>query len=255
MINPWLGRLMVAAGSRAPAVACGFALMVLAAAPAVAADESYAFETVAMDGKRVPSDLPALTMFALLNVAQPWRPDALPIRLDVNELGRRFDGYEVKLSFLSPSDGSGLIVLFRPGSIMQLDAGRANWGTRPFPPEFIDLPTALRAAHDAGLPGALVRAELTVWEGYGPTWRLRTQSGKVLGQFSAVTGERFLGDVTGYVADYNAQWDAAIAGIRGLVGTATAALSPSDPDRYFEEYQEFVCEVTNSGYWSMGSCN
>ena len=59
------------------------------------------------------------------------------------------------------------------------------------------------------------------WKSAGPVWQLvparKRRNAPTICQVSGVTGEIIKGDISGYVASYNTQWDTAIKGLQQLV--------------------------------------
>jgi hypothetical protein len=92
----------------------------------------------------------------------------------------------------------------------------------------LNLPQAWTVARQYGVAPPLARAMLRVWTPQGGEPVLAwTVSGAGNGiNIDGVMGNRLEGDLSGYVAAYNAQWEAAIAGLRRLLAQPRSS-SPS----------------------------
>jgi tetratricopeptide (TPR) repeat protein len=120
------------------------------------------------------------TLAALLaNVRRTWRPDAIPVQVDVHHAGARF---ETTADFFSPSQKAGLMVVQSGGNATNLPVASPNWGVAPIPENFLPLDVAVARAPAAGAPGALEHAILyRAGSGQGDAinlvWQLAMQSG------------------------------------------------------------------------------
>ena len=167
------------------------------------------FPSVAINGVDIPEALSLLMASAHAAEARPWREDALPtwIRVERSNDG----GYQIALHFFSPSATEGMeIRVTEYGTEKSVyDGSRA--AAPPLPPVFMDLPRIVEAAAAQGFNGALRRADVRVYEGHGPAWMAffdGAGTGAGTGAtFSAMTGERVYEDVTGYIAQYEADWN------------------------------------------------
>jgi hypothetical protein len=111
----------------------------------------------------VPSNLPQKAATALRR-AQQWRSDAELMIIDINDYGNSGQ-FQIKYSFLSPSDHTGLVMLDNN----TLPVGAANWGSVPIPTHFLDLPVAVEQARAHGMRGAFNKAILRV-DDHGLNW-------------------------------------------------------------------------------------
>ena len=178
---------------------------------------SLALDTAAISGQLVPTGIPAITDAARA-LARRWQPDALLSMIDYE----RPDSPNpqppaVRLSFFSPATGLGLWI--RGSSAGTSFSGASRGGGSAIPNGFLDLPQAWAVARQHGVQPPLERAVLRVWtpEGSAPVlaW---TVSGAGSGiNLDGVEGNRLEGDLSGYVAAYNAQWETAVAGLRRLL--------------------------------------
>jgi hypothetical protein len=135
----------------------------------------------------------------------------------------------VRLNFFSPATGLGLWVTVSTEGTSLFGAGRG--GGIAIPNGFLDLPQAWAVARQYGVQPPLERAMLRVWPPQGrPPVLAWTVSGAGAGvNIDGVVGNLLEGDLSGYIADYNAQWEAAIAGLRRLLASPRSS-SPSFPD-------------------------
>ncbi len=178
--------------------------------------------TMEVSGQQVPTDLPALVERAR-TVAWSWRPDAELRVLDFDRPDSNQSGasLEVDLGFVSPATGAGLSVTVATDGTRFFAHDVVTWGSDPIPDGFLDLPVVWAIGRQHGLQPPLDRAGLKVWRpGDGEpvlAWGLSAARGEPRGlNIDGVTGGKLDGDLSGYVAQYNAQWEAAVAGLRRL---------------------------------------
>jgi tetratricopeptide (TPR) repeat protein len=115
--------------------------------------------------QQTPSGLPGKAEAALA-AARHWRSDAELMVIEVTDYANNGQ-FQIKYSFFSPSDGTGLVVV----SNNSLPVGAANWGTAPISAQFLDLPVAVQQAHVHGLQGAFNNAVLRVGD-HGLSWTI-----------------------------------------------------------------------------------
>ncbi|MBX3329666.1 MAG: hypothetical protein KF722_04635 [Nitrospira sp.] len=171
------------------------------------------------DGVRqLPKDLPEL-MRAATERALQWRPDAIPVALEFTERdvpNPAMRGPEVRFSFLSPSDSTGLFLTVTVAGATTHEVRQPrDWGVEPLPPVFVDLPAAVRIAREHGTKGPVNRASLRIWSPSGApavfAWMVGNKT------VNGASGEVIDYDVTGYIANYNEQWERAARGLRALM--------------------------------------
>jgi hypothetical protein len=121
--------------------------------------------------QQIPSGLPQQAAQAM-EKAKSWRPDAILVMVEVNDLSRS-GKFDVRYSFYSPSDGSGLWISESAiGGETVNQAGQVNWITKPIPKDFRDLPDAVSESHRLGMEGGIDHATLMVWPVKGLIWRV-----------------------------------------------------------------------------------
>jgi hypothetical protein len=153
--------------------------------------------------RRVPGDLPS-RLAAFASEAQKWKEDAVPtwIRMTARQNGE----YETILHFFSPSTMQELRMTVTAYDIKTSTHNGSRTAHRPLPPEFLDLPLLLIKANENQITGPLEKADLSVYEQHGAVWQI-TMTNRQRGSFSAETGAKIDGDVTGYKAQYEADWN------------------------------------------------
>jgi hypothetical protein len=180
-------------------------------------ERALTLATAAINSQLVPIGVPAITAAARA-LARRWQPDALLGMIDY----QRPDGPNppppsVRLSFFSPASGLGLWITVSSEGASFFGASRG--GGSAIPNGFLDLPQAWAVARQYGVQPPLERATLQVWTpgGSAPVlaWSLSGARGGV--NIDGVEGDLLEGDLSGYIAAYNAQWEAAIAGLRRLL--------------------------------------
>jgi hypothetical protein len=188
-------------------------------------EPALALEVASINAQLVPAAVPAATDAARA-LARRWQPDALLARIDYE----RPDSPNpqppaIRLFFFSPATGLGLWVTVSTQGTSFFGASRASG--LAIPNGFLDLPQAWAVARQYGVAPPLQRAMLQVWkpEGGEPVlaWSLSGNGGAV--NIDAVEGHRLEGDLSGYIAAYNAQWQEAIAGLRRLLARPRSSSS------------------------------
>jgi hypothetical protein len=103
---------------------------------------------------QLPKDLPRL-LHAVTRQARLRDKDAIPVALEFHELDApnpRMRGPEVRISFLLPSSGFGLLATVTLEGLRLSPVNQSvRWGTTSLPPLFIDLPAATRIAREHGM--------------------------------------------------------------------------------------------------------
>jgi hypothetical protein len=197
----------------------------------------------------------------VLAAREQWRPDAVPVRLELEAMKNL--ELEATLDLTSPSTGAGLRLFVTRFQVKVVPYQVPPGPVVALPAEFLDLSRAVEAALRLGYDGSVKRARLTLGP-EGPTWGFQFAggSGKAGLVLNAVTGERVTHDMSVVMADYNRQWDEAIAGLRRLAQSAAPNAGGDDCDginmvRTSEgmclELDEFSCLGRGSS-WNTGFC-
>ncbi|NWG45920.1 MAG: hypothetical protein HXY25_05150, partial [Alphaproteobacteria bacterium] len=84
-----------------------------------------------------------------------WRPDAEPVRLEIER--NQHGIYQMKVSFHSPADGTGMTVTRDRFRSSEFAMGGVNWFVKPLPESFIDPGEAAQAL---GTRAPIKRAQL-----------------------------------------------------------------------------------------------
>jgi hypothetical protein len=215
-------------------------------------DLSPLFETTSIMGAEIPENISGLVMAAMQARVLQFQADAMPTAIEVT---RDPAGHaEIRMDFYSTGTGNGyrMTVAKYHVTAQPIDGSRMN--QRPLPAEFADLSAILSSAAADGVSGAFRRADLRSYDGAGPAWMIRTE-GPRGATYSAVTGERITGDVTGYIAQYEADWARA-----GALWRQAMARRHSDGDQLANafkkaqvKYDSGVCEL-DGGDWRNGAC-
>lgn len=211
------------------------------------------FQTKVIAGGELPVGLPGMAAAAMATHALPWRADARPVSLEVkiSPPGRRLS---VRLRFFSPAANEGLQLNITKYTVSSRTFDGARMEQRPLPADFADLAAILDKAASEGVAGAFRRADLKTYEKAGPAWMI-LPDGPRGATYSAITGARIHGDVTGYVADYEADWAKAGALWRQAIerrrdngGDLEEAFKSAD-----EKYNQTICEL-DGGDWRSNAC-
>lgn len=216
-------------------------------------DALPAFQTTVIGGDEVPVGLPGMAAAAMASHALPWRADAAPVSLEV-KISPPGRGVNVRLRFFSPAANEGLQLNITKYAISSRAFDGARMERRPLPAEFADLAVILDRAASEGVAGAFRRADLKTYENAGPAWMISPE-GPRGATYSAITGERIHGDVTGYIAQYEADWAKAGALWRQAIerrrrdgDTLEDAFKRAD-----EKYKRSICEL-DGGDWRSNAC-
>jgi len=193
-------------------------------------EPGLALQLAEADGQALPMAIPALAGRAAV-IARGWRPDATLLGVEFERRDSNQWGSEdaIELRFISPATGGGLVVTATPTGSRFFVHDVVNWGSEPVPEGFLDLPTAWAIARQHGLAPPLDRAGLRVWRPGGEpvlAWQLSAARGEPRGvAIDGVGGGLLDGDLSGYIASYNAQWQAAVDGLRRLFARPAARSS------------------------------
>jgi hypothetical protein len=120
---------------------------------------------------------------ALANAQRAWHSDAIPVMVDVQDLG---SSYKVAYQFYSPSSKTVFSIIQALGGTSNLPQGSPNTTPTPIPASFLPLDAAIGRAPERGAPGTLAHAFLYRAGGGGaePTdliWTLAMNSGTIRG--------------------------------------------------------------------------
>ena len=173
-----------------------------------------------INGVDVAANIPALAKTAL-ELARERNPNVRLVRLDLEQyLPGAF-----KIDFYtSAPDRSGVLVTIQPYHVRVRDVAQSYWGERSIPDHFLDLPETFEIAARNGFSGPVYKADLASWSDDGSAhWRMSSRVGGAT--VNALSGEIYVGDITGYVAQYNADWGNA----RRLLREAFAQKAAADP--------------------------
>lgn len=217
------------------------------------------FDIATVGSHVVPSNVNAMVSRMVLTVRDWWRADALPERLEfqlMNNLDMR-----ATLDLCSPSDGACLRALITRYEVdlnpYQTPAGR----TPVFPAAFLDLAEVVRIAHGLGYRGRLTKAGIGLGS---PHWGLRFTGGPpgTAGLLlNGITGARVTHDMNEVMADYNRNWDEALARLRPMLEQRASGEDDEDcpypllKDEFSGRcVDDFDCERLGGGRAMLGSC-
>ncbi|MEM7171281.1 MAG: hypothetical protein AAF530_13995, partial [Pseudomonadota bacterium] len=199
----------------------------------------------------LPAKLPDLMKAVYAGTAQMWQPDAVPTVMEIEEVQDGF--YELALRFYSPSRDEVLIFQITPYQTSTLIADGSRAVQSPLAATFLDLPDLLEAAFQDSPLGPLKRARIVTYDNFGPVWT-GNFAGRQGFQFSANTGEIIQGDITGYIADYEADWAKASELWRNIIEQFSAK---PEEDLYSPPIIFFSPDACKqAGHeWQYGHCN
>ena len=152
----------------------------------------------------IPEALPLLMASALASEARPWQGDALPTWVRVERM--QSGGYQVVFHFFSPSATQEMRITVTEHGIRSSVHDGSRTVSAPLPLIFMDLPRIVSEAQVERFHGALGKADLRVYKGHGAAWMATFDGARTGAAFSGETGERIHGDVTGSIAQYEADW-------------------------------------------------
>jgi hypothetical protein len=185
----------------------------------------------------------------------------MPERLELRAMKNR--DMRATLDLCSPSDGACLRVLVTRYTVAMTPYQTPRGRIPVFPATFLDLARVVEIARGLGFDGGLKRASIGLGS---PNWGLqftggqRGTAGLVL---DGVTGKRITVDINAVMADYNRQWDEAIANLRRMSerNSTGAEVEMCKGSEYRHALTgecgnwngEFLCEK-GGGNWQYGSC-
>ena len=168
-------------------------------------------------------------MHAATQRARWWRPDAIPVSLEAQHReapNPTMRGPAVRISFLSPSAGTGLLVMVTADGARTFEFNQTvNWGRCPCRQCSWTCPQAVthcaQKRHER--PGQSRQPKIWSPSGAPPVlaWIVGDKT------VNGATGEIIDFDVTGYIKSYNAQWEHAARGLRALMRSAQGGSSSS----------------------------
>lgn len=216
------------------------------------------FPTIVDGDTYLPANLPALSRQMYAHYARPWRADAFPALLNVQEIpNSQGRAYQAVFHYISPGDGSGLMVTVNAVSITPRPVNKANWGDAAYPVDFLDLPEVIRKARQDGMVGQLREASMTLWKERRAAWMLKPR-GPTGYTYHALNGKRIKHDITGYVEQYNKDWAEANQNIQAMLRPQYEEdpywLYTKTWDEYFDGVDERECERIPGGHYQSGSC-
>ncbi len=222
-------------------------------------------QTVEVGGRHLPISLPGVLAAAHASEALPWRPDAVPTKIGLEERPNGY--YETEFEFFSPSAMEIMRIKILPYRIEKSTHDGSRARQTPLPPTFMDLFTIIENTKEISESG-ITRADLYSWGDYGPVWRAFARDRKG-GSFSAETGVRTNADVTGYIEQYNADGRALAELWRKVAAKYAPKRRSAGLGSYLDD-DEDTCDPTcwqidnrddcidGGGNWSSmgsGSCN
>jgi hypothetical protein len=219
------------------------------------------FDLADVGGHPVPSGIDQMVTRMVAASRARWRPDALPERLELRAMKNR--DMQATLDICSPKDGACQRL-----RITRYKVDISQYQTPPgrrigFPAKFMDLARAAGTARGLGHDGRLARARIGLGS---PHWGLTFtggSKGKASVVLDGVTGKRVVHDMNVVMADYNRQWDEAIAGLQRRFGSVKPGSNTDDcgpfmrkdkdSGRCFDGDLEDKCS-RSGGLWQYGSC-
>lgn len=127
------------------------------------------FETTT-DALELPKGVPATLAAMKQEARKTWAEDAVPVRMEIERT--KYDGFQIRVDFVSPTDLSGLNLMWRQFDTSEFEHKAVNWGSTELPAEFLDLPEAYAALQEKA---ALKRAQLEKDQRGGFTWSLLSE--------------------------------------------------------------------------------
>jgi hypothetical protein len=140
-----------------------------------------------MGEQRFPANVPQIVADMLKEKARPWHSDAIAVALEMERT--RYEAFYAKMSFVSPSTGSGLDLGVLPFEVSTRAFKSVNWGTMALPQSFIDLLKVVEIAKQNGGTGAITRAKLSFNVNWGWVWGVVAERGIPSTSIQAETGQ------------------------------------------------------------------
>ncbi|MCB2090875.1 MAG: hypothetical protein KDF58_05450 [Alphaproteobacteria bacterium] len=214
------------------------------------------FRTVEIDDRFIPAEIEQLMLTALQNESQGSYSDIIPTGIDINEL--KNGQYQINFTFLSSSNNKMLNIRVKPYDLSVKITDNTGFRQIPITSGFLDFPEIISAAKKAGLKGPVKRADLKAYGKYGAVWFINTPGQAA--NISAATGEHIKEDVTGYIANYEADWNHA-AQIWAEVMAKYTKKDDKDEGFWSKDHSKYTNSAScnqNGGVWMVsggGWCN
>lgn len=198
------------------------------------------FAVQRIGGQPIPIYLPLVLAQTWLDVAKPWRQDAIPVWLQIERWDKNAEFF-IRMRFLSPSTRDGLVVdAFRFQRNVTESRG-VDWPSRAMPFEFVDLPRVIELSTQAGRPGTYKRFSLSDAEpGWG--WGIvadRMEPGNLF--FVTQDGRVERHKHWGYLDYYEERWNRAAASLHSLFSFGSSGGTWGDP------YWRMLCQQAWAG--------
>jgi hypothetical protein len=219
-------------------------------------------------GQRVPSGVHNLVVASVLSAREEWQPDAIPVMLRVTPEPSSGETayFQITVTLYAPSADAGQQILLGPYSREVRDIPTGQLAKDSIAADFVDLPKAIEIAHDDGMNEPFKQALMLNWSKAGSVWQIHSTS-KIYQVTSS--GEALHGDIDGYIEQYNAQWNSAIAGLQARFGQAELPKCPMrhgsfwgygipmQPCELVGTGQDLCAQLTHgllSLHWKNGRC-
>lgn len=196
----------------------------------------------------LPKDIPELIQTSIRR-ASAWQPDAVPVSVDFKQIDApNMKGPEIRITFVSPFQFTGMMMLItEKGSQIHEFKNLLDWNGMQLPLVFVDLPTALNIARKNGMKGPLKKAGLRIWNPNGAppvlAWVLNSGASSGGKTVDAASGQIITFDVTGYIEQYNDQWNQAAYGLQALIRKT----QPPTPDDEISSWSAESGQPTDNG--------
>jgi hypothetical protein len=145
------------------------------------------FNTIKVGNQHIPANVPQIVADMLKKKARPWHSDAIAVALEMERT--RYEAFYAKMSFVSPSTGSGLDVEVLPFGVTTRAIPSVNWGTMALPKNFVDLPKVVEIARQNGGSGEITRASLSFNVNWGWVWGVISEREVTSSSIQAETGQ------------------------------------------------------------------
>lgn len=194
-------------------------------------------------GQRVPAAIPFVIQATVAASRQHWHPDAIPTGVSVvpqptasiqTSRAHGIPYFSVSVDIYSPSRRSFLEVDISPYSF---HVRTTSGGTKPLPlaAAFVDLSKAIETARQHGMRAPFQKASMMNWGRWGTVWTIRAgpPNGDATGLYRVLSSGHIVppgtGPMSDYVAQYNAQWNRAVAGLRNLLAQGSGGRGGCPP--------------------------
>ena len=185
-------------------------------------DKPSFFATAMIGGQPIPLYVDMVVAQTWVEVALPWRADAIPVSpLDIERWDKNGQ-FKFRMHFLSPSTGAGLVVDLFKFQRDTFESDAVSWPSLAMPLTFVDLPQVIALSTQEGRAGPY---KSFTFDDQNPGWGWAVwpeQANTATVDVFHITEDGQVSRTVNwdYIDWYNDAWEHALGPIRGAFGAA-----------------------------------